>query len=65
MRCRRLPLAEHLPRALRGQSQRLDSLNLTTVMRCLVEWCACRDWPTAIARALETSQRGCGGGSGG
>jgi hypothetical protein len=58
VRCRRLPLAENLPRELRGASKSLESLNLTTVLRMVAEWRECGEWPAAIARALVAEQRG-------
>ena len=58
VRCRRLPLAENLPRELRGASKSLESLNLTTVLRMVAEWHECGEWPAAIARALVAEQRG-------
>ena len=53
---RRLPLTESLPPdALLGLK---SALNLTTVVRVLIEWSHCREWRTALLRGLSAEQRG-------
>ena len=52
IRAARLPLQENLPTALKGRSNVLDALNLTTVMQVLVEFAKCREWATAVSTVL-------------
>ena len=53
---RRLPITESLPPdALLGLK---SALNLTTVVRVLIEWSHCREWRTALLRGLSAEQRG-------
>ena len=60
IRCARLPLMENLSSEQRASSNSLDALNVNSVFRILVEWCACRSWPEALTRALSAQQRGFG-----